>query len=160
MPRNGRTEKQMRAFAEEHLVYEARMLFAAATELTNGGHPKHITNALLESFAIHLRALIDFLWERDVKPDDALAKDFFETPNQWQEMRPVIPAVFSSVRKRVGKEIAHITYARLHVEPEAKPWPITEMAQEMHAALAIFIDYADAALLGAAPSGLTDGVHG
>lgn len=149
MPRNDQTEKEMRAFAEEHLVYEIQMLFGSARELANNEHPQQLVNALLESFTIHLRALIDFLWEPPkVKRDDVLASDFFAKPGHWLQIRGELPEVLQPAKHRAGKEIAHLTYARLAVEPEAKPWPVSVMANAVGDVLSLFFENADPSLLG------------
>jgi hypothetical protein len=84
MPKESITKVQLITFAEEHLDYEVDMLFQTASELANHEHPQHIRNAILECFTIHLRAPIDFPWERRcTKEDDALAKDYYIDPSEW-----------------------------------------------------------------------------
>lgn len=155
MPRGERAAQELKEFAEEHLAYEAEMLFASAQELAEGKHPQHITNALLESFTIHLRALIDFFWgQYPARKDDALAEDFFEHPSHWKEKKPDFPAALELARNRANKEIAHLTYERLNIKPEAKVWPVAEMANAMRSALIVFAKSADVGLLGTALSEL------
>jgi hypothetical protein len=42
-------------------------------------------SAYLESFAIHLRGLIDFVYTepKNAQPDDVVAADFFDPPSGW-----------------------------------------------------------------------------
>lgn len=155
MPRGERTEVQMRAFAEEHLNYEYQMLMATAIELSNSSHPQHVRNSLLESFTIHLRALVDFIWEpQRLRDDDAVASDFFNSPEKWLNVRPSFPDALEPARSRTGKEVAHLTYARLDVTADAKRWHIVDMANAIAAALAVFAKNADHAYLGDALSEL------
>jgi len=124
MPRPKRTVEQLRA-ASEHLHYEVSMFDATGRALGGGLFgPGPATNAFLESFTIHTRALLQFLFPKDPKPDDVLAEDYFENPSAWLELRGELPEALGIVNRRVGKEIAHLTYARLDVTPETKGWNI------------------------------------
>lgn len=155
MPRGKLTEEQIRAFAEEHLNYEYQMLMATAIELSNPGHAQHIKNSLLESFTIHLRALIDFLWEaQKLREDDAVASDFFSSPDKWFQVQPKYPTALEPARSRTGKEVAHLTYTRLDVTADAKRWHVVDMANALTAALVVFAKHADPAYLGNALAAL------
>lgn len=80
MPRKIPSESELRAFAEEHLTYEVNMLLSAAQGLVQANNSQFVTNTFLECFAIHLRTLIDFLWEPPgLRDDDAIASDFFKS---------------------------------------------------------------------------------
>jgi len=139
MPRQDLTENQLRDFAAEHLTYEANMLSATAQLLATGGQNHAIKNALLESFTIHLRALIDFLWEPDKpRPDDAVASDYFASIEDWKDVQPAFPPTLDPARKRTGKEIAHLTYSRLSVTTEQKQWKVLDMANAVLSALVVF----------------------
>ena len=142
MAREKRASDVLRRVAEEHLKYEREMLDATAHLLAAGVHDPHVRFALLESFTIHLRALIDFMWPTGARPDDVIASDFFPTPAAWAEVAPVLPDALEPAKTRVGKEIAHLTYARLDVAKEEKPWSHVEMADAMIAALRVFIESA------------------
>ena len=58
------TADRLRRFAEEHLLYEAGMLYEVTGKLMNRHHEEDpvVENTLLESFGVHNRNLIDFLW--------------------------------------------------------------------------------------------------
>lgn len=64
MARQRPSVERLRRFAEEHLLYEAGMLYEVTVKLMNRHHKDDLIaeNALLESFGIHSRNLIDFLW--------------------------------------------------------------------------------------------------
>lgn len=104
------------------------MLRETANKLGNAHLPDDwvARNALLESFTLHARALLDFFYGRRRKKDDALASDFFEE-DAWEQSRPPMAGTLSDVNRRVGKEIAHLTYSRANVTEEAKGWPIVPM---------------------------------
>jgi hypothetical protein len=63
------------------------------------------SNALLESFAVHVRCLRDFLWgdRTHHQPMDAVAADFCE-PGKWERERGELPPALAEIdaRKRVG----------------------------------------------------------
>lgn len=118
-----------------------------------------VRNALLESFTVHARVLIGFLYAKPKFPDDVSALDFF-TAAQWQAIKAeepiqsVPPAVLfpqplhknfrsnadhpalTSASERVGKEIAHLTYKRLADGIDAKIWPhrdiVEALATDLH----------------------------
>src|SRR6266542_3035922 len=62
------TPEYLRKYSAEHLWYEVWMFFQTGKVLPNGvTSPKvdFIENAILESFAIHLRNLLDFFYPND-----------------------------------------------------------------------------------------------
>ena len=67
---------------------------------------------MLESFAIHLRNLIDFFYTppNHARNDDLVAADFFDPPTSWNP-GPISKSL-SDARERANKEISHITYKR------------------------------------------------
>lgn len=78
MARKRPSADRLRRFAEEHLLYEAGMLNEVTGKLMNRHHEDDpiVQNALLESFGIHNRTLIDFLWlGRPMRDTDAIARD-------------------------------------------------------------------------------------
>jgi hypothetical protein len=108
-----------------------------------------IANALIESFVVHLRCLLDFLYPpRNRRPDDVIAEDYFESPAAWENVRPPISAKLRKARDRAGKEMAHLTYARLDVAPQAKPWPFVELTNEISNLLDAFLQNVDPDKLG------------
>ena len=99
-----------------------------------------LVNALLESFVIHFRALLDFFYPpANVKNDDVLAGDYFDDSEAREKIRPQLSEALSRAKTRVHKEIAHLTYARLDVTPEKKGWAFIELANEMKNVMEIFL---------------------
>ena len=75
-----------------------------------------LQNALIESCAIHARALVQFLFTRQaeskLRSDDAIAEDFLDVPDEWQHALPSLPRELDrdNLSIFVNKQIAHITY--------------------------------------------------
>ncbi len=126
------------AWARRHLVYEVRMLVASAVELSKYDTANPQSNALLESFLIHARCLRDFLWgPRGKRYDrDAFALDFCE-PGEWEKQRGEVPPALAEIgsRQRMGRELAHLTYHRTDVAPDAKLWACGDVCFEIIEAL-------------------------
>ena len=135
-----RREKDELIKASEHLTYEYSMLLAV-TEALSAGRVlnQFLKNALLESFAIHFRALVDFLYPpANARSDDMAAEDFFDDQTRWSEMRPTISPILDRGRRRAHKEIAHLTYARLTVTKSEKEWPFGEITTEIRRLMDLF----------------------
>lgn len=124
-------DDRLREFADEHLDYEVWMLaeltdhfrkIRAAIDAAGDGEPDipdDVTrNAQVESFAVHVRALLEFFYRdrpHQWHPEDALPGDFFKDPERWKELRPPKTPALANIGERVGTEIAHLTYRRLDV---------------------------------------------
>jgi hypothetical protein len=106
-----RSPEQLRRWAHEHLVYEAAMLMHVVQRVADGGLSDQDRNAFVESFAIHVRCLRDFLWSRKRgRPGDALASDFCAS-GVWEQARPALPDAVRRIegsRNRIGREIVHL----------------------------------------------------
>ncbi len=121
MARTKRTDEELQE-ASNHLQYEFSMLMSVAQAFASGiAAQDWLVNALLESFVIHFRALLDFFYPpANVKNDDVLAGDYFDDSEAWEKIRPQLSEALSRAKTRAHKEIAHLTYARLDVTPETK----------------------------------------
>jgi hypothetical protein len=51
----------------------------------------HFNNALLESYILHARMLLDFLYAERPKEDYVIAEDFFEDLIKWHNTKPQKP---------------------------------------------------------------------
>lgn len=130
----------------EHLLYEIQMLFGTVQTLSTIEHSKQsdfessvMYNALLESFTIHTRILLDFLYSTNPYPDDAIAEDFFDDGNMWVQFRPAETSLLNSIHYKVGKRVAHLTYARLNVESKEESWKYLRIAEEISEILSKFL---------------------
>ena|ERR1039458_224980 len=93
----------------------------------NKGFP---LSAALESFAVHLRNLIDFFYKQPQPPDDVAALDFYDPPTGWAPgaMSPTLEVA----RERANKEISHITFKRKSGMTPDKPWAVGGLFNEIH----------------------------
>ena len=148
MNRKQRSQDELQ-YASDHLYYEIGMFTNLAHGLASGMSGESvINNALLESYTIHARILLDFLYAERPKADDVIAEDFFDDPAKWRNAMPQKSEKVQFAHRRVGKEVAHLTYARQDVTPETKPWPFIEIANEVNAVFAQFLHIVSLALLG------------
>lgn len=141
MARTRRNDDELRA-ALEHLYYEIKMLQGTMALLaTDATGDSFLTNVLIESFTIHARALMHFLYPSGpIQDTDVLAEDFFDDAGHWGKIRPDEPAVFGKARGRVNKEIAHLTYDRQLVTPELKAWNFVALGKELLEIVHIFLN--------------------
>ena len=139
MPRQRRQSDEL-VQASDHLHYEFWMFMSLANALGTGIFGQGVlNNAILESFTVHARLLLDFLYSDHPKADDVIAEDFLEDPSAWQDQRPQQSQTVAAVHRRVGKEVAHLTYARHEITPEAKLWPFAAIAQEFEATFSRYL---------------------
>ncbi len=144
-----RTPEELRA-ASDHLAYEVGMFDATAQRLMAGGLDLIFTNALLESFTVHTRVLLQFLIPTKPRNSHVLADDFFaDDLMAWRKVRGGVPKTLAHVNRRVGAEIAHLTYDRQSVTPEAKFWNVHDMRQAMIAMIEGFRSHVRPEYLGA-----------
>ncbi len=140
MPRKQRTAEELQE-ASNHLHYELWMLSSLAQAIASGiSNQGWLTNALLESFVVHVRGVMDFLYNDAPQKDDVVAQDYFASSDEWSDIRPKLSELLSKAKKRAGKEVAHLTYARLSVTPETKPWPFIDIANEITSIVEVFLN--------------------
>lgn len=102
-----------------------------------------VNNTQIESFMAHLRNLVEFLFTLKPGDTDVTAVDFC-APGAWN---PVITQTLSDARRRVNKELAHLTTERISGSPLRKQWDFTRLAQELRSHLQDFVVRADSAKL-------------
>jgi hypothetical protein len=147
MTRANRSREELLA-ASDHLHYEIQMFRTLALAMASGiSGQGPLNNALLESFTVHTRALLDFLYAAKPRPDDVIAEDFLP-PDEWLAQRPVKSKLLEGIHLRVGKEVAHLTYARQAVTEETKVWHFAQIAKEVTAAVNKFLALVPRDLLG------------
>jgi hypothetical protein len=113
------------------------MLHALTVRLTNRHHRDDavVENALLHSFGIHARTLIDFLWMKEPKvATDVVADDYFD--DGWEP--PAQSELLSKVKNRVGMEMVHLSYNRLALPEEETGWRVIPIGLEILGAFAAF----------------------
>lgn len=139
------------ALLTEHLCYELQMTFDLALQLAALRTPRALMhNAMVETYPMHVRQLIDFFWkERSSNPKserDAFAADYFD-PGEWAALRPECPAELEVVWEKVGWGIVHLTYGRANVTPEQKEWRPLLISHALLPVVRCFIDNVDPAKL-------------
>lgn len=148
MSRNKRTAKQLKELSE-HLHYEVWMLTSLAHGIGSGiAGQGSIANALLESFVIHVRALMGFLYSCKPKSDDVIAQDYFDKSIELEELCQPLSEILIKAKHRTGKEVAHLTYARFDVTQDTKPWHFIGISNEISEVLNIFLTNVDKSKLG------------
>jgi len=102
-----------------------------------------VRNALVESFAIHVRALYDF-----VKPiprprnDDITALDYLEEDSDWRNVQDQLVRDLSQIRTDIHKNVAHLTSKRVERIASGKEWPVQKIVTDLGEALAEFVERA------------------
>ncbi len=148
-----RTQKQQRGIAED-VLYEWEMVcwtfqticrtIPGAVVMHEPGEPllkvccclgtsryEREASALLEPFLLHVRNIREFLYNDGAKKkDDVLALDFFDNPDDWTKKRPPIGAYLKSIRERLNKSLAHITYARLDYR-QYELWDLAKIRHDL-----------------------------
>lgn len=150
---------ELREWSDEHLAYEVWMLKEVVRRMAelgpsgNEDRNASLRNSLVESFAVHVRCLREFLQirkkhSRKPRADDALANDFCD-PFSWSQARDAIPhpeidRIEGS--DRIEKEIVHLTHARATVHPGDKSWDMGVAVKEFSSLLTAFAELADSRL--------------
>ena len=131
----------------EHIAYEAWMLDTMSRRLSTSGLERSTRNAILESFLVHCRAIIDFLYgssdDPKVRPDDVLAEDFLPSAvDDWRKAREQMSVEMKEALTRINKEVAHLTYERLNVVPDLKAHDVAKLRDTCLSLLKTFLRYA------------------
>jgi hypothetical protein len=138
----------------EHLAYEVQTTFdLAAALIAISGKPHAsmvVRSALLESFTIHVRQLVGFLWgERPAQQTEpaAYAADYY-APEEWARIRPTRPPELDPVESsKVGPGGAHLTYRHGPTMPDEREWSPIKICTALDPAIRCFIDNVDRAKL-------------
>jgi hypothetical protein len=96
-----------------------------------------LRNALIESFAVHARNVIDFLYPNKPQHTDVIAADFY-APGAWAAHRPGISTTLTAARRRAHKEIAHLTTERIAGNPPEKDWDFAGLTAELRPLMQLF----------------------
>jgi len=95
------------AYLAEHYVYEVNMLRATHWLLASAAD-QALANALIESFCVHARTLLDFFKSNPIG-DDVVATHFVTAGH----FRATATSQLSAdVRTRVNKQVVHLTASR------------------------------------------------
>jgi hypothetical protein len=149
---------ELRDYADEHLLYEIWMTATLTARMRRHAARFHAglsasddplaqelleltgRNADIESFALHVRNLMFFLYAKKAKQGDVVAASYFEDRNDWSRNRPDRPKSLDRVNTRVPVEIVHLSLGRLKVRESDKRWPYEVMWRDLAAVIAVFLE--------------------
>jgi hypothetical protein len=140
--RRPRTPEELRGISKV-LQYEVWMFVSTLRTLAIGVlGPGPMHNAVLESFAVHTRGVIDFLFPPgNARPTDLIADDFFDDVGAWRSQRGEMSTFLTLTRKRVGLLVAHLTEERVGITPEEKSWDFAKILSEIRKHLRTFVEH-------------------
>jgi hypothetical protein len=149
------SDSELLEYSREHLLYEVTMFFHTGNILLNYDFGKIepprlgelMRMAILESFAVHVRNLIDFFWPAKTFDTDVLAEDFF--PGNGLPKSFSLTTALDNARIRANKQVSHLTTERIAGEPPEKNWPVSELLGEEQDLLLRFVRDASPARLDA-----------
>ncbi len=141
------SETELLTYSRSHLRYELWMFLRLGQYLIETPDPGNeqervIDNALVESFVIHLRNLISFLYSEKVESKDIIAADFFRDVNVWYQRRQTISQSLKKARERSHKEVVHLTTDRIAEKTPEKEWPVSKLIGEIRRLMRLFADLA------------------
>lgn len=132
------TVEQLKGALKNLKNYELWMLYSLANILAvdyKGTGVIH--NALLESFLVHARILIEFFFKDEEYKDTVRASHYIESGNSWKNIRPQKTKLIDETEKNAHKYLAHITYTRLK---DKKEWPFIEITNEIDSVMKVFME--------------------
>ncbi len=143
------SDEQMHLYFTEHIRYEMQHLLNATDAISR---QLSIHNGLqfmvLESFVIHLRNLITFLYPYTRHEEDVYAEDYFANKKIWNDLCPKISIVLKLAKTRADKEVGHLTTSRQSGTSESKKWDVASLTDEVMPILRLFCESADKISLG------------
>jgi hypothetical protein len=139
-------DEEFQKYCDQVLQYEVTQLLSAGEALTRGvllSQSRHLElrvtatgdlrNALIESFAIHSRALIWFLYPPDgMKKDDVASIDYGLSKRSR-------PTELDGWYRQASKQVAHTTTERLDLMSENKKWSFREITSKLTTELTMFV---------------------
>jgi hypothetical protein len=127
------------AFAHEHLIYDVGMFVESRNRFRSTTPMSYERNAMIELCMIHLRNLIDFFTPppSSLKPqgDDVIASHYVP---DWENHRPNISPSLEATRKRIHKEMAHLTMKRLAGAHPNKLWDFDAVSHGLRPSITAF----------------------
>lgn len=133
--------EEKKLYLEEHFYYETIMMLFCYQKSNN---VKYVTtdfrenNLALEGFLLHTRGLIEFFFLPPVKKykDDARASEFVIN---WDTLKPTYIQKMKTIKNRIDKELAHLTWKRKNSNNSEKLWAYGEIYNKMFETLKTFL---------------------
>jgi hypothetical protein len=143
-------DDNLKDYAEKHLQYEVDMLtwsagiLAFLAKQNNAGQlPWAINNGLLNTFAVHARNLIYFLYSRSKGKDystDLILQDYVDESDISSHLTPISPLLEEALIK-ANKQVAHLSMERIDYETTGKHWKFIEVTEHIRQSFASIIPY-------------------
>jgi hypothetical protein len=133
--------------ASKPVEYEIRKLLETNNVLAAGNYPRELNDQLVESYALHLRNLIEFLYDKP-KEGYIRAGEFFSDPKMWRTFAGTRSKTLGKAQGQASAQVAHLTYDRVDLTSEEKEWLIGPLSREIVGVLAKFLSNADEDRLG------------
>ncbi|MHC1781461.1 MAG: hypothetical protein AB9891_01640 [Anaerolineaceae bacterium] len=144
--------------ASKHLFWNMRYLserFEFVLRFTNRANEGEIggmLSAIHDSFLIHARKMIEFLYKSSdintlVYDDDLIAEDFFDTPDIWRKIRPLLSDSLIQARSNTGKLLAHFTYKLNEHSSGRITWETSDIYVDIFIAFQKFLSEVDQSFL-------------
>jgi hypothetical protein len=137
------SDDDLKSYAEAHLQYEINMLTMSVSILAYlGTHnnsspiPWLINNGILNTFAMHARNLIDFLYSRSKGKDfstDIIIQDYVTEEDISLYLKPITPLLEEALIK-ANKQVAHLSMDRINYERAGKEWKFIDVMGHIRAA--------------------------
>lgn len=142
------TPQELKEYSKEHLACEIQMLSNAYYCYINLHISSELrqlfSNFLIESFVIHLRNIISFLYPtKNIHKNDICAKYFFEDQTEWEKICPKISKILVVARERAHREVGHLTIKRITGITTEKEWHFKNLMLELIPILVLFSKSAD-----------------
>jgi len=143
------SEQQLSEYFAEHVRYEVQMLLNVTSAILQQLQvPQGLQHAPVESYAIHLRNLITFLYPSSSRDTDVCAKDFFIKEETWDKIRPRLSETLIKAKIRADKEVGHLTTSRQNGTPKGKEWDVKNLTEELMPLIYLYCESADKVRLG------------
>jgi hypothetical protein len=128
------SDQELATFSE-HVLYEMAMLVGIPRKFDTS-QDDVTRNALLESFAIHARQLVNFFYDH-AEAGEIVASDYFDDPiREWKMVRGKEESDLKGMVNRVSVEIAHLTLKRLE---KKKDWNLLSIVKEIERRCLLFL---------------------
>lgn len=138
------SEQQLFEYFAEHVRYEVQMLLNVTSAILQQIQvPQGLQHAPVESYAIHLRNLITFLYPSSSRDTDVCAKDFFFKEETWEKIRPKLSETLTKAKIRADTEVGHLTIFRQNGTPKSKKWEVENLTDELMPSIRLFCESAD-----------------
>jgi len=138
MTKPAMSDQQLIAYSEQHLLHELSMFWELAEIVPRREKDSCEYVALIESFATHLRNLIEFFFFVK-KGGYVRARHFFEGTVEW----PTKPtADFQKLLDRANNEVSHLTVWRVSSNKAGREWYTHKIREQLEPIMKDFADKA------------------